>query len=343
MRWPPAAVRRLVPMMVVVAGLLAGCARPLTSAPPTSAPPTPARTTSAACATPVSRVCPAATAPGTAGPAPAPPASPVPRNLLAAAGAMVVGRVQPGPLGWWVLELVVVLPDTSRTPGSFNFRVPDGWEPRWNNGGLIGSIRVTADGWAAIEIRRIVEQGMNDNAVLVVDLLGRRGATDPIIGSGPVWLPDGTLLVTAMVRVGGTYRETARRIGDHGFGETLDLVIDQELARPYFPLRYIVHGDESGLEGWGGDVGWTGDVYRWDGGVLGRDPIEPPYLELGNERSSGANGERILNCPPMEESCPLRWRRADGKVLKHPVEPMRIAWTRDGTALVILVLDGGRE
>ena len=174
---------------------------------------------------------------------------------------------------------------------------------------------------------------------MTLDLLGDGGSSDVILGSGPTWLPDGTLLFTThLLR---PHREVARRIRDHGLGRTLDLVIDEREATPAFPGSYTVHGDASGLQGFRGS--WDDPrpvVLRWSGDVVKRSWSDAPLLVLGAERSAGAGGERVTDCRPWD--CPVVWRQADGSVRDLRVPAGIRAWTRDGAALVALDYDRSR-
>jgi hypothetical protein len=255
--------------------------------------------------------------------------------VLAAPGAIVITKITPGPAGWWVLKMDVVRRGAPIAEGSVTFRTPDGWAARWDNGSIFGNVRLTSDGWAAIEIERVVEQGLDDYGLMVIDLIGAGGSAGPIIGSGAVWLPDGTLLISARERIDGVWKDLARRIPNHGSGVATDTVIDDECVLRLHPLHDVVRGDLSGIDAYDSCRNARPATFRWDGSVAGRDPADPPFLQLGGERYSGADGSRVLPCGDMEGFCDLRWRRPDGTVLDYPSRPALKAWTRDGTALVI--------
>ena len=278
---------------------------------------------------------------GTPAPATPPPDFSIPANVLEAPGAVVVAKIEPGPLGWWILRMEVALEDRSRTSGSFTFRAPEGWAPRWDSGALTGSIRVSRDGWAAIQIEAVAEDLVDDHGILVLDMLGDRGAKGPILGSGAVWLADGTLLMTLQGRVDGIGQEIARRIEDHGFGASIDLLIRDECARPFYLLRYIVLRDGSGLAGYDSCRGERPVTLRWDGRIVGRDPSESLYLQLGGERRAGGGGNDTVVAEERTDAvcafdpCPLDWRRPDGTRLPIPGVPSELSWTRDGKGLVI--------
>ena len=161
-------------------------------------------------------------------------------------------------------------------------------------GGLrrLARIVVSADGWAAIQLDATDNRAFDTSAVMVLDLVVDGGASGAIAGGGPSWLPDGTLLLSEQVLVGKAYREVARRIPDHGFGEPTDLVINDQPpawssgypALPACPGYYIVEADGSGLRGYvfGGKAEPEQAVtLRWDGSVVGRDPADLPCSRSG--------------------------------------------------------------
>jgi hypothetical protein len=255
------------------------------------------------------------------------------RDLLAAPGSIVVAGVESGPDRQVRLTLQYIrdaLPVVSET---VVFRVPEGWSA----GNDVARIRLTADGWAAIEIRSIEERYVDDNAILAIEILGDGRQSQPIVGSAPVWLPDGTLLFTVQARVRSAYEEVARRITSHGTGVIGDLVIGDTGAQPTFPLKYIVEGDISGIIGGFDDRPAT---IKWNGEVVRRNRSDVPYLELGSERTGGANGVRTVIAPEgtkvcFQDPCPIDWRRADGTRLPLPDTPSDHAWTRDGSKLFV--------
>lgn len=196
-------------------------------------------------------------------------------------------------------------------------------------------MRVSADGWAALELDSIEDRPIDDDAIMTVDLLGGGGSSGAILGSAPVWLPDGTLLVTVQAKIKGVFREVARRIPLRGLGSPVDLVIDDDRASPWFPGRYVMSRDLSGLFGWKGDAGDPTPVtIRWDGSVAPRNPTEPPFFDLGSERWAGADGEKVVGCPLGE--CQPNWRRADGSLVPFPFRVQAGAWQRDGSVLLVL-------
>jgi hypothetical protein len=273
---------------------------------------------------------------------------PTPRpSLIAQPGTVILGDVESSSDGQPRLHLrFVALADGTTTTNSYSFDVPDGWKARTND----DDVMVSHDGWAAIGVERrprtivagnevLVLAPVHDSiGVVVVDLLGDRGSSDVILGSSPVWLPDGTLLLAAdeQPAPGTPYRDVARRIRDHGLGEVLTTRVDDDVAWPVSGGRgYSVLGDGSGITAIEpGARPWTDITLRWDGTVVGRDVAEPPILVLGTERLGGRTGERIVD-PCDWGGCP-RWRRPDGTRLKLPRDPWEKAWTRDGTALVTM-------
>jgi hypothetical protein len=258
-----------------------------------------------------------------------PPDSPLPADVLASPGAVVVAEVTQGPLDWWALQLLVIRRDAAPEAGAFNFRAPPGWQPRTSP----EVVRITADGWAAIEITTEDEGAATNDGVLVIDLLGEGGASGAMPGTTPTWLPNGELLVTGFrFRVG----EIVRRIADHGFGDAVEMLTEQDCILAIGHFGYVVHGDLTGIEGFDSCRRDLRPVtIRWDGTVVPRDPRDSPYLETGDERTFGASGAEILQCPGMDP-CTIEWRREDGIVLSHPAPRSKVSWTRDGSAIVAM-------
>lgn len=322
---------------ITVAGLLfvAGCAASpaaspspaaIATAPPASGSPTPAPATEA----PASGLTPTRPAPTTS-----PAVKPgIPADLLAIPGAITIATATQTAGGGWQLVLTVVRPGEQPVAGAFALPVPDGWLPRQRS-----RVRISPDGWAALELTSVEDRDIDDDAIMTVDLVGDGGSSEAILGSAPTWLPDGMLLFTTSLR--HPHREVARRIRDHGLGRTLDLVIDEDEARPLFPGSYLVHGNVTGLQGWRGD--WDDPallLIRWNGTVLRREWADPPLLVLGAERSASASGDRLTGCAPW--ACPVEWRVPAGRQLELPVPAFTHAWTRDGTALVALDIETPR-
>jgi hypothetical protein len=152
-----------------------------------------------------------------------------------------------------------------------------------------------------------------------------------------VWLADGTVLFTIMERIDGVRHEVARRIPGHGLGEPVDLVLNEGPPWPWYPGHYVVDGDRSGIIGLRGYKDIVSVTLRWDGTVVRRGAGAAPYLDLGAERWSGADGAVVQGCPMQE--CPSEWRRPDGTLVPFPYSGHAAAWLPDGTAL--LVLDDG--
>ena len=254
--------------------------------------------------------------------------------LVAQPGAMTIAAIEEDAPGAWILALTVVRQGKPVVTGSFDLPVPDGWEP-----GDPAQVRISADGWVAFEIVSIEDRDTDDNAIVTMDPFGNGGVSRPIMGSAPVWLADGTLLLTSEVRLDGAWSEVARRIPDHGLGTPVDLVLPQVPPWPWFPGHYVVDGDGSGILGDRGDFKDPVSVtLRWDGTVVRRDAGAAPYLDLGAERWAGAGGEVVVGCPMG--TCPSEWRRPDGTLLPYPDPGQATAWLPDGAGLLVLD-DGG--
>jgi hypothetical protein len=255
-------------------------------------------------------------------------------ELIGAPDAITIATVEAAASGDWLLVLRVVRPNDRDATRAFALAVPGGWRLPER-----ARVRVTADGWAAVELDAVGDLPVNDSAVVTVSLLGDGRMSPAILGSAPVWLPDETLLLTAKAQVGGAngpFREVARRVPDHGLGAPVDLVIDDRHASPWFPRAYVASDDLDGLVAWRDDGGHRTPVtLHWDGAVTGRDPALAPYLELGVERRAGARSEETVGC--AMNACTPEWRRADGTRL--PLPPLRIragAWSPDGTSHLVL-------
>lgn len=262
---------------------------------------------------------------------------------------MAIADINQAPDGWWILSVSVVPHRGPVMSDSFRFR-GRGWHPFGNDHPgqedefdiLTGAIRMTPDGWAAIEVNA-VNGGLG---VIVLDVLGERPASPVIQGRSPIWLPEGTLLLSGGNPTANPHDQGVRRVMDHGFGQILDSVVRSGQAFASYPLNYIVHGDLSGLHGSAdldGDEEWDSVTIRWDGTLVPLKHKDPPYLALGVERSAGAGGERIIGCEGWTEACPLKWRRRDGQVLSLPGRAGEVVWTRDGTAVVVLDYGSGTE
>jgi hypothetical protein len=289
---------------------------------------------------------PTATAPGSATPSTSPsPVTGLPAGVLGAPGSIVVANVDKDARGEWQLHLQVVSADVATVEtGTYPFLVPDSWRPA-----RVPRVVISADGWAAIALEATDDQATDGSAVMVLDLVGDGGSSGAIVGSGPSWLPDGTLLLSERVMINKAYREVARRIPDHGFGGPTDLVIGQQPpawtsgypALPAFPGYYLVEADGSGLRGYvfrGNTQPEQPITVRWDGTVVRRDAADPPLLTFGTERTAGAHGEAVIGC--ADGSCPRQWQRPDGRLVALPFHIGTSAWTRPGDALI--ALDGTR-
>jgi hypothetical protein len=304
---------------VVLAATLVACGPPRVDVPSEQ----PARTTAAS-------PNPSATVPPPT-PAPATPESPepVPGNLLAAPGAIVIANIEERPSGPWRLEVDVVQRDGSVTSGAIDFGVPDGWKPRTQ----LGQVRMTADGWTAIDIATVDELAPDDNGVAIFDLLGDREPFGPILGVSAMWLPDGSLLLSP------DGDAIIRRIADRGAGEVTELVDDGGSAP--IPARrrgYIVEGDLSGIVGWEAEYGHPPYVTMgWDGSITPRPASQATYLAMGIERLAGAGGARTVyrGACHIGDPCEYDWRRQGGERLPVPGVPWDLAWTRDGAELIV--------
>lgn len=250
--------------------------------------------------------------------------------LIAQPGAMTIATIDEEAPGAWILALTVVREDKPAVSGRFDLPVPEGWRP-----GDPAQARISADGWVAFEITSIEDRATDDNAIITVDPFGNGGLSRPILGSAPVWLPDGTLLFTIQARLDGGWLEVARRIPDHGLGTPVDLVLPPAPPWPWFPGHYVVDGDGSGILALK-DEDPVSMTIRWDGSLVERDPGAAPYMDLGAERWAGAQGEVVVHCG--FDTCPAEWRRSDGSRLPYPYLEHATAWLPDGSAL--LVLDG---
>ncbi len=275
---------------------------------------------------------PSATAqPPTLPPSSPEPPPPVEGNVLAAPGAIAIANVTGTAAGAWKLTVDVVQRDGSTISGSVDFGVPSGWEPRTQ----AGSVRLTADGWAAIAITPVDGSTGEDDAVTVINVLGEEEPPRAIPGVAPVWLPEGTLLLA--VEGGAIFR----RIDDHGSGSSEDLTDDDQSppipASP--PFRdVLVEGDLSGLVGWESEFGRPPYVtMSWDGNVNPRPASQATYLALGIERLAGAGGARTVyrGACRIGDPCEYDWRRQGGERLPVPGVPWDLAWTRDGSELVV--------
>jgi hypothetical protein len=283
---------------------------------------------------------PASHGPATPDATPAPSASPIaarpspiPGNVLAAPGAIVIADVEQRSPTVWVLNLDVVQQDGSIVSGAVDFGVPAEWEPRTQ----LGRVRLTTDGWAAIQITTIDDLAYPNDGVEVINVLGKGSASGAIIGTTATWFPDGTLLIS----VDG--ERVIRRIADHGFGAVRDLLDEQTAPTPVWRNGWVVEGDFSGIVAWEEEYGEPPYVtLRWDGGVEPRPPAEPPYLAMGHERLASVRGARTVDRETchFEEPCPISWRRPNGKLLPIAGLPIDLAWTRDGTELVMVAFDG---
>ena len=270
------------------------------------------------------------------------------REGLATPGAIVIADIQQEPSNEWLLTVTVVPPGRPVVSDGIRFR-GDAWVPIGNDRPgdaepfdiLTGSVRLTRDGWAAIEVHAIdthdhLGRPLPGRGVVVLDTLGDRGFSPMIGGGSPIWLPDGTLLLAGGPPTSSVHDNGVRRVRDHGFGEVLDLVIPAGEAEPSYPLNYIVHGDLLGIEAFGGETDdWGRVTVRWDGTLVPRKRKDPPYLALGVERSAGAEGQFVVGCNGWGP-CALEWQRPGGRVLAHPAINLEHSWTRDGEALVVL-------
>jgi hypothetical protein len=280
------------------------------------------------------------TPPATPGPTPiasaspsAEPPAPIPGTVLDAPGAIVIANIQQRSATAWVLKLDVVQPDGSMVSGAVDFGVPAGWEPRTQ----LGRVRLTADGWAAIDINTIDDLAYPNDAVAIINVLGEGRATGPIIGTTPIWLPDGTLLISY------DGEEVIRRIADHGFGDVSDLLDEQTAPTPVWRFGWVVEGDLSGIIASEAEYGEPPYItLRWDGGSEPRPPARTPYLAMGSERLASAAGARTVarEACHFEDLCRISWRRPNGRLLPIPGLPVDLAWTRDGTALAMLDFEG---
>lgn len=255
--------------------------------------------------------------------------------MLAAPDAIVIANIEgPTPSGIWLLTVDVVQRDGSIISGAVDFGVPDGWTARTQ----LGRVRLTSDGWAAIAINTIDEFVADNNGVAVINVLANGQASGAIPGVGPRWLPDGVLLMSY------DGERVVRRIADHGFGDVSDLADDDGAPTAIWRgFGYVVEGDLSGVVGWERDFGEPPYVSMlWDGSVIARQPHDPVYLEMGNERLAGAGGDitEAREVCHFQDLCPIRLRRPNGNVLAIPGLPVDTSWTRDGTALVMLDFEG---
>ena len=275
---------------------------------------------------------PSATAPSpTQPPATTEAPPPIEGNVLAAPGAIAIAHITATPAGTWLLRVDVIQRDGSITSGAVDFGVPSGWKPQIQG----GRVRLTSDGWAAIDITTDEETTGEDDAVMVINVLGDEPPPRAIAGVGPVWLPDGTLLLAVE---GGTIY---RRIADHGSGPSSDLADDDQSppipATP--PFRdVVVEGDLSGLVGWESEYGRPPYLtISWDGGVNPRPASRETYLALGIERLAGQGGARAVyrGACRIGDPCEYDWRRQGGERLPVPGVPWDLAWTRDGAELVV--------
>jgi hypothetical protein len=122
---------------------------------------------------------------------------------------------------------------------------------------------------------------------------------------------------------------------DDGYGAVADLELDQIDAWPQWSWPFVVQADGSGLDGFRRDPhGPELVVIRWDGSVVSRDQTALPLMPLGNERSTGAGGERCA-CGGAMEDVPSFWQRADGTTERIPGFVSLASWTRDGTGLFV--------
>lgn len=232
----------------------------------------------------------------------------------------------------WRLKLEVIPRDGPRVGGSFLVRPPAGWVPLRD----YTMLKVSTDGVAAMTISTRNGGVDNNTSTLVVDLVGDRGMSGPILGNYPAWLPDGSLLLMIDHIEDGIPEVTARRVMDHGFGRIADVRVNQDGSWAQWASHHLVaHRDLSGVNGFranGNDFPELVTI-RWDGTVLPRDRLDVPILSLGNERWTGANGEQTTG-PGAMEDIPTMWQRADGTVERVPGFMSSISWTRDGAALV---------
>lgn len=267
--------------------------------------------------------------PATMPPATAEPAIPIEGNILAAAGAIALANVKPRADGNWLLEIDVVQHDRAVISGSIAFGTPTGWNARTQ----AGKVRLTADGWAAIDIESQNELAADNNGVVVINVLGIGEASGAIGGVALGWLPDGTLLLE---------RDSAtvvRRIAEHGLGEIQDLADDQAYPERVWHHGPVIERDLSGVVAWEREYGLPPYVtMRWDGAIVPRALTAPVLLMRGIERLVGADRAQTQahQLCHFEDLCPLDWRRRDGTLLPIPGAPADTAWTRDGTGLVVL-------
>lgn len=306
---------RSVGAAIAIAVSLTGCGPPRVDLPSEQ----PVRTT-AASPDPSATRFPASEPPAT------PATPPVQGNVLAAPGAIVISNIEAGAGGAWILNVDVIQPDHSIISGSIDFAAPDGWVPRTQ----AGRVKLTADGWAAIDVDALA---VDDGGVAVINVLGVGQPSGAIVGTAPVWLLDGTLLLSLE-------DETIyRRIADHGFGAALDFADDgQSPPIPTWHHGYVVEGDQSGLVGWESEYGHPPYVtLGWDGSVNPRPASQATYLATGTERLAGAAGARTVyrgDCR-IGDPCRYDWRRQGGERLPIPGVPWDLSWTRDGSELVI--------